>query len=403
MTLQRWAALLGLAASAAFLVISTRPAIRQGMYRVPTDEDVRLQNAVRISREGPGAFPALFRDYLHDAARRRYYPSPLRVTTIMLDALAVRLGGPTFASLQNLSLVAFLVLLALVLTCLQRIIDGRAAWWTASLLACSPLQLAMAGRALSDSLVSLLMVGCVWLCLFAMTAERSGPLRWLGVSIAYTVALLAKESCLVLIPISFGLMMWQDRQARPLGFWPLCAVSLVPVACWLSAASVFAGGADVMWQTLQTTVASAGSNAYALALGSGPWFRYLLDYLLLSPLTTMGYLAWLGALLACGNEHRHVRAWAAVPWLFLLCAAPMTKNVRYALMLDLPLRLGTVLFLQRICKPGAGHKAVIWMSLAMLGLIASDLSSFLRLFWGGNGIYDPVSIELLQRLEIVPQ
>lgn len=266
-------------------------------WRPRADEGYYLLYATRVAEQGPGAFPDLFREYLADPLSRQLFPSPIRVTAILLGALAIRLGGPGFPSLAHLSLAAFLVLLGLVFLGGRRLVGPRTAAATTLLLAASPLQLAMARRALSDSLNATLLIGCLALCIAAVTAERPAPRRWWAVAAAYAVAFLGRELNLVLIPLSLvliaGFTLWHRR---PLPIGPACWVSVVPLAIAALAAALAAGGFVPAWRAFTATVLQPGQNVYALQYGGGPWFRYLLDYLLLSPWTTVLYLAWLGQL-----------------------------------------------------------------------------------------------------------
>ena len=54
-------------------------------------------------------------------------------------------------------------------------------------------------------------------------------------------------------------------------------------ALWLFAA----GDLGTLLQVVRGIVSSPAENAYAKLLGLGPWYRYLLDYLVLSPWPTL--------------------------------------------------------------------------------------------------------------------
>jgi len=167
---------------------------------------------------------------------------------------------------------------------------------------------------------------------------------------------------------------------------------------------VAAGGVATAWEALQITAASADSNAYALTYGGGPWFRYVVDLVLLSPGTVLLYLVWLGMLLERRERDDRQWAWALVPILMVALLALMTKNVRYALCLELPIRLGAVLALQRLIslRPSLqGWRCDAVLALGVAVLMWADVGTFLRLFVVG-GIYDPVSAFLLQGQGILP-
>lgn len=372
-------------------------------FQSQADEGVYLHYAVRVSREGPAALPGLFSEYHRGEAVRKYYPSPLRLTTIGLGAAAVRMGGENFRSLQWLSLASFLALLAALGLALFRIGEEESAGWVVLLVAASPLLLGMARRALSDSLVSALMAG--GLLLLIDTLLRGGNRKsWAAVALMYLLAFLSKESGLLLIPISLALLAWwRFARGRPAGLWPVLAVSVLPFLGAVLVVSVAAGGPSAAWETFRTTVGSAQTNAYALKYGSGPWFRTLLDFLLLSPGPVLLCLGWLGFLLGSGEGKEVEWMWAWVPVLFLALCAAATKNVRYAMILEVPVRLGAVFLLQRLSvRSGRPWARAAAIALPVILLAALDLVSFHDLFVR-QGIYDPMTATLLAARGLLPR
>jgi len=392
-------AVLGLALALAAGIVLATPVTT---WRPQADEGYYLLYARRVAEEGPRAFPDLFREYLEDPAARQLFPSPIRVTAIVLGALAIRLDGPALPSLAHLSLAAFLALLVLVFLATRHTFGERAACGTTLLLSVSPLHLAMARRALSDSLNATLVLACLGLCLHALGEDR--PRRWWMVSAAYATAFLARELNLVLIPISLALLMlaWQRRRPAPFPTLGACHVSVLPVVAAGLVAALAAGGVTPAWRAFAGTLLQPTANAYALAYGAGPWFRYCVDALLLSPWPPLLYLAWLGYLAATRPVDEHVWAWALVPLLFVACAVPFPKFVRWALPLDAPLRLGAVLFLERMLAGGADRPGHARLATAVVALMAVDLAGFHRLFVVGD-IYDPTTALLAAWRDLVPR
>jgi hypothetical protein len=48
-----------------------------------------------------------------------------------------------------------------------------------------------------------------------------------------------------------------------------------------------AGGPAAALESLMVTIRQVNDNEYALRFGSGPWYRYVVDFLLLSPWTVL--------------------------------------------------------------------------------------------------------------------
>lgn len=381
------------------LLAITRDTVR---FAPDADEGYYFRYAVRVSNEGGAAFRPLFLDYVRDP-QKHFFPPPTRLATVGLDALAVKGIGESFESLQAVSMVSFLVLLAVVFFLLCSVLGQRTAFWTTVLLAGSPLQLGLARRALSDSwvaAVSLMVLLLVWRMLLRRTRSRPA---WAALGGLLAVSILSREGSVLLVPLALAMLLGWGRLEGwrpPLGAFVCVSVLPIVLAClaWVSAA----GDWRLAWEVLQANLRSPAQNAYALHYGSGPWFRYLVDFALLSPLTLLCYFAWCGRLtVSRGRTGEWV--WAVLPLFFLLLSAPLTKNVRYALLLDLPIRLGAVLFLQGLLGDWEGNRrSALWMAVILLLLLWADLDIFLRIFVAGH-LYDPMTAFLVWARGMLPR
>jgi 4-amino-4-deoxy-L-arabinose transferase-like glycosyltransferase len=393
--------LLTLAALLVLPMMVVRASLPSVAWRPGADEGYFLHYSSRVAERGLGELHVLFAEYLA-GGDRVYFPSPLRLTTILVDALAIRIGGPRFESLQAVAFVSFLVLLALVFLEVRRAFGERTALWTAFLLSVSPLHLAMARRALSDSLIATLMLVCVGLTVRGL-AERRGPRWWTGIAAACTVTFLARELNLFLVPVLLALILLHTLRRRTWpSLWSLSAVSIVPLAFAVAIAALAAGGVTTAWQALRATVAQEALNEYIVRFGGGPWFRYVLDYLLVSPWTTLAYVAWLGWLAAARDADDEAWAWALVPILVVAVLAPFSKSLRYVVALEAPMRLGAVLLLQRALGDRNGARlATAGMAAALLAVAWIDLHAFRGLFVDAQ-TYDPATFNLLLWRRLLP-
>jgi hypothetical protein len=99
-----------------------------------------------------------------------------------------------------------------------------------------------------------------------------------------------------------------------------------------------AGGLETLRTTYQLSVSKNYQLAYAILTGDGPWHRYLVDLLLVSPVIL---------LLAIGAAFRLDRSQKPELFLFVFIAASYLvmcnlkygMNLRYANMWDMPLRV----------------------------------------------------------------
>jgi 4-amino-4-deoxy-L-arabinose transferase-like glycosyltransferase len=366
-------------------------------WRTGADEAFYLRYAIRVADGGPGAFPALFREYLADPVGSSLFPSPARLTAIAYDAVAVRLAGPRFEALAYASLLAFLGMVTLAFVIPRRALGDGGAFLCALLVATSPLGLGMARRALTDTLNAFLLTACLGL-VFHGLATRRGRRWWIATSIACALAFLGRELNVVLAPIALVAIAAdaiRRRQWPPL--LPVAAVTVLPAVLAMIVLSVAAGGIGPAWQALAAVVTQPGSNEYALKFGGGPWYRYLVDNLVLSPWTTLLYVMWLGHGLATRLEDEELLAWTLAPLVFVACVVPFAKFVRWALFLDVPMRMGAVALL--LAYGGSRRRVVI--GVATLLLVATQLATFHRLFVVAD-MYDPTSVELLARTGFLP-
>lgn len=353
------------------------------------DEGSYLRYAARIARDGPQALPALAREHLEDPLGRATEPPPIRLAVVLPDALAVWLLGADYPSLQRVSLVAFLGLLIIAFLGFRQAAGDEVAMGVTLLLAVSPLQLGMARRALGDSLNTTLWTASILLCTEGLAnAWRRG---WLLVGAVFGVTMLVKEANLILVPIALALVAIDVlRRRRPPSPYALAGTTVVPLALATVATVLAAGDVGTAIENVRATFTQAAENTYAVRFGGGPWYRYVVDFLLLSPWTTLLYVTWLGMLAATRRTDPRLLAWTLLPILYLVALSPTARFVRWAMPLDVPIRLGAVLSIAGILRERAAVAQVAVLGILML----VDVRSFLNLFVTAS-IYDPTSAILL--------
>jgi Dolichyl-phosphate-mannose-protein mannosyltransferase len=353
------------------------------------DEGCYLRYAARIARDGPQALPALAHEHLEDPLSRATEPPPLRLAVVLPDALAVRVLGADYPSLQRVSLAAFLALLIIAFLGFRRVAGDGVAMGVTLLLAVSPLQLGMARRTLGDNLNTTLWTASILLCTEALANEwRRG---WLLVGLIFSATMLVKEANLILIPIALALVTIDVvRRRRPPSPYTLAGTTLLPLALATVVTVLAAGDAGTAIENVRATFTQVAGNAYAIRFGKGPWYRYVVDFLLLSPWTTLLYVTWLGMLATTRRTDPRLLSWALLPILYLAALSPTARFVRWAMPLDVPIRLGTVLSIAGLLRGRAtlAHVAVLGV------LMLVDVRSFLSLFVTAD-IYDPSSVLLL--------
>ncbi|MCE9593241.1 MAG: glycosyltransferase family 39 protein [Planctomycetes bacterium] len=365
------------------------------------DEARYLHYATQVSTHGPSAFPGLFTEYLGDPAAQRV-PNPLRVLYIVASAGWCGLFGASFASLSSLSLACHLLTVLVTFAAARKYFGEARALVFACTLALSPLLSGLARRALMDSFATLTLGLAIWSFL-AWTRDFASRRRALLFAATLFVALTTKENHVLFVPAFVIFLVWLAFGRRERVPWRVAAAAFgVPSVL---AGLVFvgaAGGFEPLVSMLRVIIASPATNKYAQRFGDGPWYRYIIDFLMLSPWITLASLGAAGAVLL----GRALRGREALEFLVVLVVvglamlALFTKNVRYLAFLEIAWRGLAAAFLFELFGR-FGARAALWGGLA-LGAVACavDAATFRFLFLA-NGLYDPITAALLSLRDIV--
>lgn len=378
-----------------------------GIGKPGPDEFYYLSYSQTVAERGPGAFRDLFRVHVEES-RHWQFPSPLRVGYLAFAALWMRTDGVEPQSLGHLSLVSLLASIVVVYRLAAKGLGAARGLCAAALFAASPLGLGMARRALQDSFATL--AALLALAAFLVALERPTRGRIARLALVFGFAILTKESlALLALPMAIWIAIETGggriaRRAALESTLALAASGALALGVWVVAAGSF----TTVRRLVEIVLASPATNAYALRFGGGPWWRYLVDFLALSPVPTLLGLAGIALTLDRARRRpngepveRTLLFFALLTALTLAEYAFLTKNVRYVMLLDLPLRLFAVEALWRLLPIRAHAARVAATAAVVLLLAAADLRSFRELFLA-RGLYDPMSAPLLELRGIVP-
>ena len=152
-------------------------------------------------------------------------------------------------------------------------------------MALAPLQLCLAQRALVDGFYAF-----ATLCFWLLWENLRAPNRW-GWLAAYTVSLfglvMTKEYSAFVVFAFCGIMVL-NRRLRFGSVTPrLLAATVIGPALAVLVLMYFAGGAGAFFHFYTTFVAKSSGLDYAIKAQDGPWTRYMLDFLIVSPAVTL--------------------------------------------------------------------------------------------------------------------
>jgi 4-amino-4-deoxy-L-arabinose transferase-like glycosyltransferase len=267
----------------------------------------------------------------------------------------------------------------------------------AALMSVAPTQIHMSQHALVDGFFTFWALSCLWM----LWENLRAPRHWLFLTL-YTLALclmvLTKENAFfvfVALAAIIVLNRWLEfgTVSREL---LLCTVA-GPFLGFVVLVFL-AGGLETLRTSYQLSVSKNYQLTYAIMTGDGPWHRYLVDLLLVSPVVL---------LLAVGAMFRLDRAQKPELFLFtfiaasylVMCNIKYGMNLRYANMWDLPLRILAFGQLAYFCARLSRYRTLI-LGTAVALLCAIELRQYIILFVQFP-LYELVPEGLLRALHIL--
>jgi len=278
-----------------------------------------------------------------------------------------------------------------------RLKGSVAALAVGALVAVAPTQIHMSQHALADGFFTFWALLCLWALWENLRAPRNSP--WLilyGLALALLVT--TKENsffvwfAIVLLIaanrwLNFGTITRELVLATLVG--PLLGVVIL---------IFLAGGIENLLMTYRLSVSKNFVLPYAILTGDGPWYRYLVDLLLVSPLVL---------LLAVGTIFRLDRTMKAELFVaifiagsfFVMCNIKYGMNLRYANMWDMPLRF---LAFSQVSALAAStkkyHRLILVLVITLIAI--SELRQYYILAVQ-YPLYELVTHELLRALHIL--
>ncbi len=352
------------------------------------DERLYVQFAQAFGLGGLPALRDLLARYPTDPVLH-HGPLPLRLLWVWASALACRLADRCDASaLAGLSWIAGLATVPVAWLLFRRWLPPAPAFLGGLLVAVSPLATDLSQRALQDSFFTFWVVASV---LFLERSRDGGLADRLALAGCVLAALLSKELMVLLLPLLAVAL------GRPTArVWrTLLALALAALAAF-AVLAVAAGGVSNLLHVYAEYGRSEASQPYTDQFQRGPWFRYLVDLLLVSPATLLAALAGLslGGLDEALRPGLRRAALFGAGGLAIFSVQP-SLNVRFVLFADVLLRAlaaAGVFALAGRAPPGWRSRLVALNAALLLGV---EVVQFHRLFDVGR-IYDPVTAELIQ-------
>ena len=144
-------------------------------------------------------------------------------------------------------------------------------------------------------------------------------------------------------------------------------------------------------------------NPYVFKYCSGPWYRYLLDLMLLSPLTFLLFVGYIFHLLPRIRENFIVKYFLYYFIITYALMVPLQKNIRYVINLEMVIAVFSVLMIVELFRgviPTSRREWCVVLATVLIFLI--DYCQFIHIFILSK-VLDPVSVHLLSYQGFIPK
>lgn len=343
------------------------------------DEELYLEYVDEVSSKGLSHYPDIVLHYIETQLK---LPGSILPPVRFLYIFAGYLWHSVFHtealdSLKNVASLCSILTLAVAAAMAWRMRGPVWAVALTALVACAPTQLHMSQHALVDGFFTFWALLALWF----LWENLQSPRQW-GWLVGYTVSLgllvLTKENAFF-VWIAIVLVLVANRWLRYGTVTPELLISTVLGPLLGAVILIFlAGGLDVLIGTYQLLISKNYKLPYAIKTGDGPWYRYLVDLLLVSPIVLV--LA-IGAIFRIDRTKRpelFLLAFVAGSYL-VMCNVKYGMNLRYTNMWDMPLRFLAVSALAGVIAPLRQRRNLVF-ALAIATICTFEIRQYLILF-----------------------
>lgn len=395
----KFPALLGVIIATGILLRLFLPA---GFTGVGFDENLYRTYIGMLDKVGLQNYPVLVEEFVNhqiDPGHHAILP-PTRLVYIGGAYAWHHVSGVTpLAALHAVScLFSILTLLISVLFCWR--LTGRRAFTAAvaALMACAPTQIHLGQHALIDGVFGFWALLVIWLLWENLRTPRHT--RWqIGYGVALALMVMTKENATFVFAAILGIF--------AANYWlrfgqvtrSLVLTTFGGVLAGLIVVVVAAGGVEQFTLIFALLKQKVPLLAYTMRTGGGPWHRYLVDLILVSPVVIMlAVTSLLQARRTTMTGHGYLATFVCLTY-GVLTLFPDGMNLRYIVMLDMPLRFLAAGQLFTLTRRWSRHQAVL-LTCAVVALCAYDLRQHHVLFAKGS-LYELVTEGLIRAQNIV--
>jgi 4-amino-4-deoxy-L-arabinose transferase-like glycosyltransferase len=340
---------------------------RTTMGQLGMDEGLYRRYVYEVIGTGLASYPTIVQHYLE--VQRPLTGSilpPMRFLYIFAAYLwHVLFGSEPLAALNNVASLFSVLTLLLSTAFAWRMKGPSCALGLAALVGFAPLQIHMSQHAFVDGFFAFWALLSLW----ALWENLRAPRNWFWL-ITYVAALcflvLTKENAFfVLVGISAVIALNRWLQIGTVTREVLLATFLGPFL-GIAILAILVGGIEVLFTAYQLSVSKNYELPYAIVTGDGPWHRYLIDLLVVSPIVLILALGTIFGLDRSRKPELFLFVFIAASY-FLMCNIKYGMNLRYAIIWDMPLRVLAFSQIVALCARFQRYRTVIICS--AIGLV----------------------------------
>lgn len=379
--------------------------LQEGQYAKSSDEGYYYHYAQQVKEQGAKAFRNLLYWYASDIEARKH-PAPIRIGYIASVATLFQIFGPSYSVIGAFSGVCFLLFLLLNAYFFRKKWGDIQALSMTLLLASSPLLLGLSRRALIDVPILLFWSGMFWAFLYLMETCKK---RYMVMFCAFCIGgLLFKESTLLILGVLFTMGALFMICKKSVLSWSMLLVTIcVPIILISCIYIIVLGGVNSFLSGVMaifgTHVSVASLSPYAVNFCSGPWHRYLIDFMLINPIVTLCSIC--GACLILSKQDAKLIDWFVLAFFigvyFIFSLFPYSKVVRFVLILEVPLVIFAVRGLSLIYKQGEDRRRKVSLGTVCFLIATVNFGVFYKVFYSA-GLLDPITQHLASFAGFIP-
>ena len=306
---------------------------------------------------------------------------------------------PALASLHRVACLFSVLLMLAGGLFAKRMLGRGAGLGVLALMACDPLQIHFSQHALIDGFFTFWAVMCMWTTWECLRNPRS--VAWLAAHTACLALMVMTKENAFFVYCALAVTVISNRWLKFGTVTPrFLLLSIGGPLLGVAILATLAGGIGPFIEVYSLLVSKAQSLTYAQVTGDGPWHRYLLDLMMVSPIVVCLALGALFAVVPRRKELAFFAIFVGVSYL-IMCNVRYGMNLRYASIWELPLRAAAFCMVWQLCV-SVGRWQWLLAAIAIAGLCGYELRQYRILAMNSKyPLYETIPVELLKLQNIL--